>query len=67
MSSNEGKRRSPVLMIFGTATLLFVVSLVLWLTNNPGARGAAISLVGIAAIHLIKETQELLRSWQKDN
>jgi hypothetical protein len=66
MGSNAGERRSPVLMIFGTTTLLLVVSLALWLTNSPAARGAAISLVGIATIHLVKETTEILRSWEKD-
>lgn len=53
------------LLISLTAAGLFVVALLLWITHNPKAQGAALALVGVVASHLVKEVQELVRFWLK--
>ena len=59
------KLGEPVLILLSAAVLL-VVAWLLWITHNLKAQGAAIALVGVAATHLVKEVQELLRFWLKD-
>jgi hypothetical protein len=59
------KLGAPVLILLSAAVLL-VVAWLLWITHNLKAQGAAIALVGVAATHLVKEVQELLRFWLKD-
>jgi hypothetical protein len=53
------------IFIFLSAAVLLVVAWLLWITHNLRAQGAAIALVGVAATHLVKEVQELLRFWLK--
>jgi len=57
---------APVLILLSAAVLL-VVAWLLWITHNLRAQGAAITLVGVAASHLVKEVQQLLRFWLKDS
>lgn len=52
-------------VIFLSSAVLLVVSWLLWITHNLRAQGAAITLVGVVATHLVKEVQELLRFWLK--
>ena len=52
-------------VIFLSSTVLLIVAWLLWITHNLRAQGAAITLVGLAATHLVKEVQELLRFWLK--
>jgi hypothetical protein len=51
------------LIMFATVAVILVVALWLWSTGDERAEGAALSLIAMAATHLVKETQELLRSW----
>lgn len=60
------KKFGAPLLIFLSAAVLLVVAWLLWITHNLRAQGAAITLVGMVASHLIKEVQELLRIWLKD-
>jgi hypothetical protein len=53
------------LLVSLTAAGLFVIALLLWITHNPKAQGAALALVGVVASHLVKEIQELVRFWLK--
>lgn len=55
----------PILLIFLAAVVLIAVAWFLWDTKNPKAQGAALALVGVIASHLVKEVQELVRSWFK--
>ena len=52
-------------VIFLSSAVLLVVAWLLWITHNLRAQGAAITLVGVVATHLVKEVQELLRFWLK--
>ncbi len=61
------KKVGAPLVIFVSAASLVLVAWALWDTHNEKAQGAAITLVGVAASHLIKETQQLLRSWLGDD
>jgi hypothetical protein len=51
--------------IFLSSAVLIVVAWLLWITHDMRAQGAAITLVGVVATHLVKEVQDLLKSWQK--
>jgi hypothetical protein len=53
------------LVLFASAVLLLLVSWLLWSTHDNRAQGAAITLVGVVASHLIKEVQELLKAWSR--
>jgi hypothetical protein len=66
--SSDGLRKygSPI-VIFASAVVLLVAAWVLWITHNEKAQGAAITLVGVVAAHLVKEVQQLLRSWLRDD
>jgi hypothetical protein len=55
------------IVIFASAAVLFLVAWALWFTHNEKAQGAAITLVGVMATHLVKEIQQLLRSWLRDD
>jgi hypothetical protein len=57
----------PLIAIFGSTAFLLLAAWVLWITHNEKAQGAAITLVGVAASHLVKEVQQLLRSWLRDD
>lgn len=61
------KRYGAPLTIFASAAALFLTAWALWFTHNEKAQGAAITLVGVMASHLIKEVQQLLRWWQRDD
>jgi hypothetical protein len=61
------KKIGAPLIIFASAAILFLVAWALWFTHNEKAQGAAITLIGVMASHLIKEIQELLRSWLRDD
>lgn len=61
------KKYGAPTVIFGSALLILLAALVLWISNNEKAQGAAIALVGVAASHLVKEVQQLLRSWLRDD
>ena len=69
--SNDGtdglKKIGAPTVIFASVVLLLLVAWVLWITRNEKAQGAAITLVGVAASHLVKEVQQLLRSWLRDD
>jgi hypothetical protein len=52
-------------VIFLSSAVLLIVAWLLWITHNLRAQGAAITLVGVVATHLVKEVQELLRFWLK--
>lgn len=54
------------LVIFATTAILLCASWLLWITGNEKAQGAAIALVGVAASHLVKEAQQLLKSWLRE-
>jgi hypothetical protein len=55
------------LVIFASAAVLLCASWLLWITGDQKAQGAAVALVGVAASHLVKEAQQLLKSWlEKD-
>jgi hypothetical protein len=56
------KYGAPTMIILSSVILLFVAWL-LWITHDMRAQGAAITLVGVVASHLVKEIQELLRFW----
>ena len=58
---NTRSIRTAVGLMLATVIIILAVALVLWLTNDPKAQGAAITLVGAAATHLIRETQDLLK------
>jgi hypothetical protein len=55
------------IVVFASAAVLFLVAWALWFTHNEKAQGAAITLVGVMATHLVKEIQQLLRSWLRDD
>jgi hypothetical protein len=57
------KKYGAPALIFLSAAILLVVAWLLWITHDMRAQGAAITLVGVVAAHLVKEIQELLRSW----
>lgn len=54
------------LVIFAATVFLLGASWLLWITGNEKAQGAAIALVGVAASHLVKETQQLLKTWSRE-
>jgi hypothetical protein len=54
------------LVIFATTAILLGASWLLWITGNEKAQGASIALVGFAASHLVKETQQLLKTWSRE-
>lgn len=58
--SGEGR---ILMLIFGTAVLIGIAALLLWLTRDDKAQGAAIALIGAGGTHLIKETQLVLKTW----
>jgi hypothetical protein len=66
-TDQSGKSRlqtigAPTFIIL-TAAGLLVVAWYLWLTKDPKVQGAAITLAGVVATHLVKEVQELVRFW----
>jgi hypothetical protein len=61
-SSNLKKYGAPGI-IFATAILLLAAAWLLWITGDTRAQGAAITLIGVAASHLVKEVQQLMKSW----
>jgi hypothetical protein len=70
MSSDSAaglKKYGAPIVIFASAAILLVAAWVLWITHNEKAQGAAITLVGVVAAHLVKEVQQLLRSWLRDD
>lgn len=71
MNNNGGdgklKKYGAPLVIFASAGVLLCASWLLWITGDQKAEGAAVTLVGVAASHLVKEAQQLLKSWlEKD-
>jgi hypothetical protein len=70
--ADQGKQRNrlqawgaPGIML-GTVLLILVVALVLWRAGGERGQGAALSLIGAAITHMIKETQEILKVWLAD-
>jgi hypothetical protein len=61
------KKMGAPLIIFASAAALFLAAWALWFTHNEKAQGAAITLIGVMASHLIKEVQQLLRSWLRED
>jgi hypothetical protein len=61
------KKYGAPIVIFASAAILLLAAWVLWITHNEKAQGAAITLVGVVAAHLVKEVQQLLRSWLSDD
>lgn len=57
------KRYGAPVMIFASAGLLLAAAWLLWATDDMRAQGAAITLIGVVATHLVKEVQQLLKSW----
>jgi len=62
-ANNKRKTYGASAAVFATAILLFGAAWLLWVTDDMRAQGAAITLVGVAASHLVKEVQELIKSW----
>jgi hypothetical protein len=67
-NGGHGKLQSygAPLVIFATTAILPCASWPLWITGKEKAQGAAIALVGVAASHLVKEAQQLLKSWLRE-
>lgn len=57
------KRYGAPGMIFASAILLLAVAWLLWATDDMRAQGAAITLIGVVASHLVKEIQQLMKFW----
>jgi hypothetical protein len=57
------KRYGAPAIIFASAILLLGVAWLLWATDDVKAQGAAITLIGVVAGHLVKEVQQLMKSW----
>jgi hypothetical protein len=43
--------------------VLFLAAWILWLADDDKAHGAALTLVGASAGHLLKETGEVIKAW----
>jgi len=65
--ADRPKMFGPLAVIFGSTAFLLLAAWGLWITHNEKAQGAAITLVGVAAGHLVKEVQQLLRAWLRDD
>ncbi len=55
-----------VMLAVGSFGLLFGAAFWLWQLDDAKARGAAITVVGVAATHLVKEVQEILAQIHDD-
>jgi hypothetical protein len=53
-------------LAFATAAALLLIAWLLWQSEDPGARGASLAIVGAAAIHLVKEVQEVVKFWLRE-
>jgi len=65
MSEREAtgaEQRCAAIVMFGTATIIFVVAGLLWWTGDEKAQGAAVALVAAASAHLIKEATGLIKA-----
>jgi|HubBroStandDraft_6_1064221.scaffolds.fasta_scaffold2162489_2 hypothetical protein len=65
--ADRPKMVGPLIVIFGSTAILLLAAWGLWITHDEKAQGAAITLAGVAASHLIKEVQQLLKSWLGDD